>query len=267
MTFDMTKELTARLDLAVTVAREAGDITLAHFRGEALAVELKQDASPVTIADRRAEEHLRSRIAAAFPADGVLGEEFGERVGTSGFRWILDPIDGTKSFVAGVPLYGELVAVEHEGRAVVGVIHIPAMDEMVYAARGQGAWHRVGAGERRPAKVSTKARLDESLFLTTDPKTFTVIGRRDAYEALEQACKLARTWGDCYGYLMVATGRAEVMVDPKMHVWDCAALQPVLEEAGGTFTDWRGTPTIHAEEAVATNGLVRDEVLRILASR
>jgi histidinol phosphatase-like enzyme (inositol monophosphatase family) len=256
-------DITSRLELALSAAREAGAITLEYFCRDNYAVELKGDQSPVTVADRRGEELLRRRIAAEFPADAILGEELADRPGRSGFRWILDPIDGTKSFISGVPLYSTLIGVEHELRSVVGVIHVPALDETAYAADGQGAWF-VRAGEAaRPARVSAKTRLAEGLFCTSEIKTFDATGRRAAYDRLQAASRLSRTWGDGYGYLLVATGRAEAMVDPKMNVWDCAALQPVLEQAGGTFTDWRGRPTIHGGEAVATNGRVLEEVLSV----
>lgn len=258
------QELLERQALAVEAAREAARLTLSYFRQDGLAVEWKHDASPVTIADREAEQLLRQRISARFADDGILGEEFGEQPGTSGFRWILDPIDGTKSFVSGVPLYGTLVGVEFDGRSRVGVIVIPALDECAYAAEAAGAWHAIGAQAPRPARVSPKARLADGLFCTSEVRTYTQAGRADAFDRLQTRAWLTRTWGDCYGYLLVATGRAEVMVDPKMNVWDCAALQPILEEAGGTFTDWAGNRTIHAGESVATNGRVLDEVLELL---
>ena len=256
-------ELAARLQLAVAAARKAGDLTLTYFQRDDLGVEIKADDSPVTVADRGAEQLLRREIAAAFPSDGILGEEFGEQAGTSGYRWILDPIDGTKSFISGVPLYGTLIGVEHEGRSVVGVIHIPGLGETAYAAKGEGAWYVKGDAVPRPARVSKKPTLREGLFCTSEVRNFERIGRRDAYDKLQAAARISRSWGDAYGYLLVATGRAELMVDPMMHVWDCAALQPVIEEAGGTFTDWNGTPTIHATNSIATNGLVLDEVLAV----
>ncbi|MBA4015996.1 MAG: histidinol-phosphatase [Pirellula sp.] len=256
-------ELAARLQLAVAAARKAGDLTLTYFQRDDLGVEIKADDSPVTVADRGAEQLLRREIAAAFPSDGILGEEFGEQAGASGYRWILDPIDGTKSFISGVPLYGTLIGVEHEGRSVVGVIHIPGLAETAYAAKGEGAWYVKGDAAPRPARVSKKQALREGLFCTSEVRNFERIGRRDAYDKLQAAARISRSWGDAYGYLLVATGRAELMVDPMMHVWDCAALQPVIEEAGGTFTDWNGTPTIHATNSIATNGLVLDEVLAV----
>lgn len=256
-------ELAARLQLAVAAARKAGDLTLTFFQRDDLGVEIKADDSPVTVADRGAEQLLRREIAAAFPSDGILGEEFGEQAGTSGYRWILDPIDGTKSFISGVPLYGTLIGVEHQGRSVVGVIHIPGLGETAYAAKGEGAWYVKGDAAPRPARVSKKPELREGLFCTSEVRNFERIGRRDAYDKLQTAARISRSWGDAYGYLLVATGRAELMVDPMMHVWDCAALQPVIEEAGGTFTDWNGTPTIHATNSIATNGLVLGEVLAV----
>lgn len=255
-----------RLQLAIDAAREAGKITLQHFRREDLEVERKGDDSPVTVADREAEQHLRARIAEAFPEDAILGEEFPERPGSSGFRWILDPIDGTKSFIHGVPLYGTLVGIEHQGQSVVGVNLIPALDEGVYAAKGEGAWYVSGGNPPKQAKVSECPRLAEGLFLTSEVASFDEIGRRDVYDRLQAVARLTRTWGDCYGYLMIATGRADLMVDPILNVWDAAALLPILEEAGGAFTDWQGRPTIHSGQAIAANRRILEEVLAITRS-
>ena len=258
-------EITPRLELAVEAARSAGRITLEYFRREDLHVDRKGDDSPVTVADRQAEDHLRRRIAEQFPNDGVLGEEFPETPGTSGYRWIVDPIDGTKSFIHGVPLYGTLVGVERAGECVLGVICIPALDECVYAARGQGAWYVQDEHPPRPAKVSSRSTLGECLFLTSEVATFDQVDRRDVYHRLEKAARLTRSWGDCYGYLMVATGRADVMVDPVVNPWDLAALPPIIEEAGGSFTDWQGRRTIHSGHSIATNGRVHAAVLEIVA--
>ncbi len=266
MSFDF-HEMTSRLDLALQIAREAGQITLEYFRREDLEVERKSDNTPVTAADRRAEEHLRCRIAAAYARDAIVGEELTDRPGNSPFRWIIDPIDGTKAFIHGVPLYGTLVGIEHQGEPVAGVIHLPALDECVYAARGGGAWYLQGQKPKRPARVSRQAPLSQSLFVTSEVASFDQIERRDVYDRLQSAARLSRTWGDCYGYLLVATGRAEVMVDPVVSLWDLAPLLPILEEAGGTFTDWQGRRTIHSGQAIATNGLVLDEVLAIVQEK
>jgi histidinol-phosphatase len=259
----LAAEVTRRLEVAIAAGKEAGGLTLRYFQQDNFEVERKSDASPVTIADRSAEQLLRERIAAAFQRDGVLGEEFGTTTGTSGFNWILDPIDGTKSFISGVPLYGTMVAVEHEGRALAGFVYMPALNEGVYASAQQGCWHFRGDEQPRRCHVSRKSRLLEGLFVTSQVDTFTQRGATAAFDALQKAAYVTRTWGDCYGYLLVATGRAEIMVDPCMNVWDAAAVQPIVEEAGGTFTDWQGNPTIHAGEAIATNGLVLEEVLAI----
>jgi histidinol-phosphatase len=253
-----------RLEVALAAAREAGQLTLDYFSRAGLAVELKADDSPVTVADREAEQALRARISSAFPDDAILGEEFPERPGSSGFRWILDPIDGTKSFIHGVPLYGTLVAVETGGRSVVGVINLPALGECVYAATGQGAWHASGGGEPQRTSVSQTSALAAALFCTSDDTHWRTCGRQLALDRLQAAARLSRTWGDSYGYFLVATGRAELMVDPVMSVWDAAALQPILEEAGGTFTDWRGQATIHSGEGIATNGKILAEVLALV---
>ncbi|MCC7086843.1 MAG: histidinol-phosphatase [Pirellulales bacterium] len=263
----MNSELTSRLTTACELAREAGQWTLRYFQRDDLQVDLKSDASPVTIADREAEQLLRNRIAAAFPHDGVLGEEFGEQPGTSGYRWILDPIDGTKSFIHGVPLYAALIGIELEGESRAGVIHIPPLGEMAYGAMGQGAWFVRGSGEPRQIRVSTKKKLADGLFLTSDPANFTQRSAWPVYERMCAAAKLSRTWGDAYGYLLVATGRAEVMVDPLMNLWDAAALLPILQEAGGTYTDWQGNATIAGGEGIATNGLVLKEALMLMQGK
>jgi histidinol phosphatase-like enzyme (inositol monophosphatase family) len=243
-------ELNELLEFAVDLARGAGEITLQYFRKQP-ETSTKSDGSYVTIADREAESYLRKRIGERFPDDGILGEEQGELQGTSGRRWILDPIDGTFAFVHGVPLYGVLIAVEIEREMKVGVVNIPALDEMVSAAKGVGCFLN---GE--PARVSTTGELKDALLLSTS------FAR--ANELLQERAKVSRTWGDCYGYVLVATGRADVMLDPVMNLWDCAPLLPIMEEAGGTFTDWRGVRTVDGGNAVATNGLLFEEVMSLI---
>lgn len=259
----LAAEIARRLPLVLSAGKEAGALTLRYFQQDNFVVEKKGDASPVTIADRSAEELIRKQVAEYFPADGIIGEEFGRTEGTSGFNWILDPIDGTKSFISGVPMYGTMIGVEHEGRSLAGLVFIPGLDEGVYAAAGGGTFHFKGSAAARQVHVSKKPQLSEGLFTTSQVDTFAKRGSAGAFEALQKLAYITRTWGDCYGYLLVATGRAEVMVDPILNVWDAAAVQPIIEEAGGSFTDWNGVPTIHTGDAVATNGLVTDEVLSI----
>jgi histidinol phosphatase-like enzyme (inositol monophosphatase family) len=256
-------ELLARRDLALAIAREAGRLTVGYFQRADVLPERKSDNSPVTIADREAELLLRRRIEAAFPDDAIVGEEFPRREGRSGYTWILDPIDGTKSFIGGVPLYGTMVGVTHGERSLIGVVEIPALDERVYAAVGEGAWHQRGSATATPAHVSPCPRLADGILVTSEVKTFSTRGAAAAFEQMQGAAWVTRTWGDCYGYVLVATGRAAVMIDPILNVWDAAAIQPILEEAGGRFTDWLGRDTIHAGEAIGSNGMVHDEVLAI----
>jgi len=262
-------QLEDRLAFAVDIARQAGQQTLRLFHSSQLHVERKQDGSPVTAADREAEQLLRQLIHARFPGDAILGEEFGETAGTSGFRWVLDPIDGTKSFISGVPLYTTLVAVLWQDHPQIGVIFAPAAAEMVYAARGSGCWHVVGEGAPQAAAVSTVSELGDAVFVTTSVRAFSTdraLDARPVYDCLAEACRVTRTWGDAFGYLMVATGRAEIMIDPAMNLWDAASLQPVIEEAGGRFCDWQGKPTVHSQEAIATNAALAEDVMRIAKS-
>lgn len=253
-----TDEAKQLLDFTVRIAEEAGAITSGYFK-KSIAVERKADNSFVTIADREAERHIRARIEKAFPDDGILGEEEGEKDSRSGRRWIIDPIDGTYSFVHGVPLYAILLALEIDNEATIGVVNLPELNEIVFAAKGLGCFHN-----DQPARVSTTKSLNEALLLCTDFGTCYQHGFGAACERLQQRVEARRTWGDAYGYVLVATGRAEIMLDPVMNVWDCAALAPILEEAGGNFTDWRGKKTIYGGNAIATNGVLFDEVMSVI---
>lgn len=264
-----TPDVAPRLSAALAATRLAAAETLRWFMRPELAVEEKADHSPVTAADRAAEAILRRELLAAFPHDAFLGEETGATPGTSGYEWVCDPIDGTKSFIRGVPLYATLVGCRRGSAGVVGVIAIPALSELIYASAGGGAWHVRGAAEPATARVSSRGRLGAGLVCSSD---FTSFGRwsggtaaGDAARArVEQAAGIVRTWGDGYGYLLVATGRAEAMIDPLMNPWDAAAVETVVTEAGGRFSDWQGRPCIDSGDGLATNGLVHDEVLALL---
>ncbi len=264
-----TIEIQPRFELAKRLARSAGQLTLKYFQTDRFEVIRKSDGSPVTIADQETETHLREEILRAFPQDAIVGEEFGSTAGSSGFCWALDPIDGTKSFITGVPLYGTMVAVlderDREQRtAVIGAIHIPGLDEGIFAATGQGAWHYRGDSEPVRAKVSATRLLSESVFVTSSIEGFAKRGSSQPFLSLANQTRFARTWGDVYGYLLVATGRADFMVDPEMSIWDAAAVQPIIEEAGGRFTDWRNVPTFDGGDAVGSNQLLHAQILAVL---
>jgi len=244
-------------EFAELIAREAGAVAQ-RWIGTDLQRERKSDGSIVTRADRECEQLLRARIEERYPDDSVVGEEHGARAGRSGRRWILDPIDGTFSFAHGVPLFGTLVAVEMHGRPVVGVAHLPALDETLTAASGLGtAWN--GA----TARVSAVSTLDDALVVCGDFYSAAKHGLGAASQRIQAAARERRGWGDCYGHVLVATGRADVALDPVMSIWDCAALLPIVEEAGGTFTDWQGQATIDGGNAISTNGTLFDEVMRL----
>lgn len=246
------------LEAVAEVARLAGAEALRHFRA-GVAVEFKGDGSPVTIADRSAEEKARTWIAQRFPKDAILGEEFGFEGNTEGRRWLIDPIDGTKSFVAGAPLWGTLIAVVEGEDVLAGAIDCAAAGERVAAARGAGAWCN---GVR--CRVSAEASLSRATVLTTDERFPDRPRRREAWRTLAGQARVVRTWGDCFGYLLVATGRADVMVDDRMNPWDSACLLPIIEEAGGILTDWKGRRTAFGGDTIATNGALGPSVRAIL---
>jgi histidinol-phosphatase len=246
----------ALLDEAVELAREAGRLTLEWFRNPSLAVERKGDGTPVTVADRTAERFLRSELAQRHPADGILGEEEAAVAGTSGRRWVIDPIDGTKAFTHGVPLYSNLLALEDEHGPAVGVINLPALGETVYAGRGLGCFC-----DGEPARVNDHATLARA-YLTTSSFTPWDDGALERCRATPELT--LRTWGDAYGYALVATGRAEAMVDPVVEYYDVAPMLVILPEAGGRFSDYTGAARADGGTGVATNGHLHDDVLRLL---
>lgn len=257
-------ELQQRLDAAIAWSREAGGLILEYFQSRDLAVDRKSDESPVTIADRNAESLLREKATQAYPRDGFLGEEHGEVESQNGLRWIVDPIDGTKAFVAGVPLFGTLIGLEAGDDVILGVARFPALNEVMYAARGLGAFWQQGEDSPRAARVSEVGELSEALFCYTEYELFQSTGREDVYHECVKRARGARGWGDCYGHMLVATGRAEFALDPLMNAWDAAALFPILREAGGSYTSWAGEPTIHGGNGVSVNAALKQRVLQLL---
>lgn len=244
------------LHFALDAVWQAGRITLGHFQ-TAVSVQQKADNSPLTIADQQAEQKLRQLIKAAYPDHGIKGEEFADSEANSAYTWIIDPIDGTKSFVCGVPIYANLLALMDSEKALIGIMNFPALNETIYAVRGGGCfWNG------RLATVSQTKDLKDAVLLTSGLHYFKE--KQAAWDRLIKATYFQRTWGDAYGYALVATGRADVMVDPAMALWDIAPLQLIMEEAGGTLTDWQGTPTIYNEESIGTNGRLLNQVLQII---
>jgi histidinol-phosphatase len=248
------------LEFGVQTAYEAGRLTLGYFGTEAARPEFKADDTPVTVADREAERLIRERIAARYPKHAVLGEEYGEAEGSgTDYRWVVDPIDGTKSYVRGVPLYGVLIGLEIEGVCEVGAAYFPAIDEMVYAATGDGCYLN-----GRRTQVSKTQNLAESMSCFTDVASFGEHGRAGAWERLLSTTGGTRGWSDAYGHALVATGRADLMLDPIMNPWDCGPFPPILREAGGYFGDWSGNETIYSGEAMSTTRSLLPEVLSLI---
>lgn len=248
------------LEATQELARRTGGVALRHFRS-AITVESKTDGSPVTIADRSAEEAAREWITRRFPDDGILGEEFGAHLPAARRRWLIDPVDGTKTFVRGVPLWGTLIAVCEDDVVLAGSAFFPAVDEILSAAPGLGCWWN---GTR--AHVSNVPSIETATVLTTDERFSRAAERRDGWQRLANAAAISRTWGDCYGYLLVATGRAEVMVDGVVAPWDAAALLPAVSEAGGIFTDWDGRSTAFGGSIVATNTAIGPRARELLGA-
>jgi histidinol phosphatase-like enzyme (inositol monophosphatase family) len=249
------------MQAAAEVARVAGDVANRYFRA-AIETEFKSDGSPVTIADREAEQAARDWLARRFSSDAILGEEFGGAMSGARRAWIIDPIDGTKTFIRGVPLWGTLVGVSVGPDVVAGAAYFPALGELLSAGIGEGCWWN---GAR--ARVSDVATLGDATIVTTDEQFKVAPEYRDRWAQLAGRTSISRSWGDCYGYLLVATGRAEVMTDGRVSAWDVAALYPAITEAGGVFTDWNGSTTPLGGSAIASNAALADDVRAILVER
>ena len=254
----MNPQWRSRYDAAQEAARQASRLALRYFDAE-LAVEWKQDQSPVTVADRETEQAVRTALSRAFPDDGFLGEEYGDQPGTSGFRWVIDPIDGTRNFVRGIPVWATLVGLEYRGEQIAGVVEAPALGLSYRALRGDGAYR----GDRR-IRVSDIDDLQQAQFFTSSPSWFARVGAVGQFFDLVKRTQRHRGFGDFYGFMLVAQGSGEFMMEYGVHAWDVAALKPIVEEAGGRYSDWTGKPDIHRPDALASNGRLHDEVLRTL---
>jgi histidinol-phosphatase len=260
----MNPDWRARYEVAVEAAERAAEIARGYFpEGDpadfASRIEWKLDRSPVTAGDRAAEAFLRNRIINAFPDDAFLGEEYGEKPGGSGFRWVVDPIDGTRNFMRGMPLWGTLVGVEYRGEAIAGAAVMPSLGYTYRAMRGDGAFR-----DGRRLRVSDTASLDEAVLACSSLSGFFKAGREAGFLELARRTQRQRAFGNFYGFVMVAEGAIDVMVERGLHVWDIAAVAPIIEEAGGRFTDWDGRATVHDPGVVASNGQLHEETLRIL---
>jgi histidinol-phosphatase len=247
-----------RYETAIDAAQEAGRLAKRYFDSD-FAIEWKQDQSPVTVADREAEALLRTRLLGTFPDDGFLGEETGERAGSSGFRWIVDPIDGTRNFVRAIPIWGTLVGLEYKGEQIAGVVDVPAFGQLFRALRGDGAYR-----DQRRIHVSNVGVLEEATLFYTGMAWFVRAGCAAAFRELAGRVQTDRGYGDFYGHMLVAQGSGELMVEHGVHPWDMAALKPIVEEAGGRFTDWNDHPTIYCADVIASNGKLHTDALTIL---
>lgn len=247
------------LEAALELAAGTGRVALGKYR-KGIQVDLKSDLSPVTEADRAAEQYAREWIGERFPKHGIVGEEFGEHQPDAPLRWFIDPIDGTRTFVAGVPLWGTLVALCEGETVIAGAAAFPALDESLGAAVGVGCW---ADGVR--CAVSATSDLSRATVLTTDERfTHSPPERRAAWNRLAAGAATVRTWGDCYGYLLVATGRAEVMVDGAMRPWDAAPFVPIITEAGGTLVDFSGRTTAFGDGTIAAGAAIAGTALELL---
>jgi histidinol-phosphatase len=259
----VNSEWSSRYDLAIQAATMAGDYALSIY-DSTFDVEIKGDQSPVTIADRNAEAMIRERVAKHFPRDGFLGEEFGDQPGDSGYRWIIDPVDGTKSFIRKVPMWGTLLGLEYRGESIAGVVYMPNYGELWRTLRGDGVYHVNRFQNERRIRVSDVAKLSESFLCYSSVSWFEKTGRQKQFLELSAKTDRQRGYGDFYGFCLVAQGSVDVMIDHGVHPWDVAAVKALVEEAGGRFTDWSGTPTIHTPDVIASNGKIHDDVRAIL---
>lgn len=254
------KQLSELKAFAETLADTAREIVAGYHALEYTEIETKPDGSPVTVADKECERRLREMIHSTFPSHGIIGEEFGNENTDAEFVWSLDPIDGTKSFVSRVPLYGILFGLLHEGKPCLGVIDQPMTRERII---GDGMMTEYNG---RRVYVSETPSVDKALLLTTDLIDCETEHPHENWNALLHRARLFRTWGDCYAYMMIASGRADIMADPVLSPWDLYPLLPILEGAGAKVTDWNGNAALGAKSILAANPKLHAEALEILNS-
>ena len=242
------------------LVEKSGEVITPYFAKAGLAVEIKEDRTIVTQADREAEAVMRLLIRQKYPRHGILGEEFGPENASAEFVWTLDPIDGTISFARGCPLFGTLIGLLHDGKPILGALHNPIV-------------HQLCIGDNTETTVNGRAvrlrevhRLSEATLLTTDVASIGEYQNGEGFEKLLRRTKLFRTWGDCYGYLLVASGGADIMLDPMMSPWDIVPLIPIIQGAQGVITTWAGTDAAQGNSCVAANKSLHPQVLEILNS-
>jgi histidinol-phosphatase len=251
-----------QLAAAIDAAKAAGEVILSYFRSD-LEVETKADQSPVTAADRAGEQTIVERLQRQFPDYGFLGEEFGAQHGRADVRWIIDPIDGTQNFIRGIPYFATLLALEEAGEITLGVVYAPAEQTLFYAAQGEGAF----TNDQERLTVSSITRLSQAMLLHGGLDVLRRGGYWDGLTRLVDATARQRGFGDYFAHTFVFRGQAEVMVEADVKPWDLAPLKIIVEEAGGRFSDFTGTPTIYGGTAVVSNRHVHEAVLDLLGTR
>ncbi len=259
-----TEQLRTRLETAKKLAALAGEKAMSYFRSDTLSVDTKENGTPVSIADRAAERLIREGLAETYPDEGIIGEEEGMSADLQRV-WIIDPIDGTESFIRGAPLFGTLIAYEEEGEVELGVANLPAINETIFAAKGMGAWW-IGPGMARPieAKVSETKSLSEAMLSYTSYSYFEKAEKTDALIRMLAATRDSRGWSDCYGHVLAATGRIDIALDPVMEIWDCAPFRRILEEAGGLYSTFSGSKSIRDGSSISSNPHLMEAVLKII---
>lgn len=247
-------------DFTKILSNESGKIIKKYFRSD-ISIESKKDDSPVTIADKSAEEKMREMIMKEFPDHGILGEEFGKHNPEAEYQWILDPIDGTKSFITGALSFGTLIALTKNGQPILGVINQPVLNEYLIGDNETAELN----GTR--VRVRVGVRIEDATLLATDHLMMGDYHDRGGFDNLTKKVRLYRNWGDCYGYYLVATGFADIMIDPVMNIWDLMALIPVIRGAGGIITDYYGNDPVNGESSVAASREIHSEVIKILSGK